>query len=242
MGLGLVVSPQPCRTPSKARLVSHSSLSDCHKYNIRERSKGDSGCEGKRMLFSEGRARSLLSLQLSFLTLLLQHSAWYVHAFAMLMTNDYYCSSLHMTVGTVIMGTPVEEDETRMIVISRAYDGELLNIDNSTSFLPGERLKVGLAPATTQMVFEVRSSYSCSQKAYFEDGLCEERTRTTEKNPYLIMPTEKTTDCSIQIWAGWATSFKSGVKISPQFIMNGQEDHVPIEVDPKSIRDDAVEL
>jgi hypothetical protein len=42
--------------------------------------------------------------------------------------------------------------------------------------------------------------------AYFEEGQCENKVRSIEKNPTLVMPVDS--DCTVEIFAAWANSFK----------------------------------
>ena len=115
------------------------------------------------------------------------------------------------------MGQIVEFSPNRTISMSSVKTGHEVAIENNTVYTPGEKFSLRLLPATTQMVWQVETTTDCGGKpAYFEKGACEGQTRTLDKKPVLVMPESE--NCIVKVVSGWATSYKSGVKLSAEFI------------------------
>ena len=115
------------------------------------------------------------------------------------------------------MSQIVEYSPNRTISAGGMRDNEEVALKNNTVYTPEEKISLQLSPATTQMVWQVETSPSCDGKpAYFENGACDDLSRTLAKKPVLAMPESE--NCLVKVVNGWATSYKSGVKLSADFI------------------------
>lgn len=145
-----------------------------------------------------------------------------VVGFANIMTIDYHCTATSLSIGSSIMSQIVEHSSNRTISASGTREGEYVAFKNNSVYIPGEKISFGLTPATTQMVWQVTTADGCTsfdkKPAFFEGGACDGLTRTLSKSPVLIMPESE--GCVVKVVNGWATSYKSGVKLSSEFVFN----------------------
>ena len=109
-------------------------------------------------------------------------------SFANMMLSSDYCE-LPLRVGTLIMGKYVELDNSRNLTVIKhdgssetKKDDDLLT--NEIYYNPGDKFKISLVPSTTQLIFEVEST--TRGNVYFENGKCDGKYRTTDRNPILI--------------------------------------------------------
>ena len=123
------------------------------------------------------------------------------------------------------MSQVVEFSPNRTISANGLRDGQEVALQNHTAYRSTEKISLQLSPATTQMVWQVETSSGCNGKpAYFEDGACEDLSRTLTKKPVLVMPTSE--DCVVKVVNGWAISYKSGVKLSAEFVFISSDEEV----------------
>eukprot|EP01038_Epipyxis_sp_PR26KG_P004150 gene4150-5910_t len=127
-----------------------------------------------------------------------------INSFSSYLTSDYCDRSLE--VGTIIMGKTVDIDSERVVKVF--CNGQLLN--NGDEVQDRDELKIELEPKSFQMVIEVHGNQS------FVDGRCINKNRTNKNGAAIII---KSTDQNefIGIVIGWAKSFSSGVKVTPEF-------------------------
>ena len=95
------------------------------------------------------------------------------------------------------------------------------NIRNATTFSAGEKFILSLIPSTTQMVYQIKA-YPSNCNIHFENGKCKDKLRTTERNPKLEVPKDIVSECNIIITAAWASSYSSGVKITPAIVLHNK--------------------
>ena len=145
------------------------------------------------------------------LALLLISISW-VAAFASELAGNH-CDR-EMKVGVLMMGTPVDFDNTHQIKIFRG-ESELQRNDGINN---SEELTVKIDPRVFNVVFEVSEG-----NARFARGKCGGK-RTTENPATLVVSDSGSQDVVIK--AVWAKSYSGGVKLSESFSLKigGKED------------------
>mmetsp|Transcript_21091 Transcript_21091/g.21209 ORF Transcript_21091/g.21209 Transcript_21091/m.21209 type:complete len:163 (-) Transcript_21091:255-743(-) len=102
--------------------------------------------------------------------------------------------------GTIIMGKKVALNDTSFVQIFR---GEL-QLKNGDNYFPSEYLTVSAVPRTNEVIFEVYGG------GIFSKGGCK-GLRSTSQKSILMMPNAAV---NVSVWAGWAKTYSSGVKIT----------------------------
>jgi hypothetical protein len=119
-----------------------------------------------------------------------------------------------MKAGVLMMGTPVDFDNTHQIKIFRGEN----EIQRNDGINNSEELTVKIDPRVFNVVFEVSEG-----NARFARGKCGGK-RTTENPATLVISDSGSQD--IVIKAVWAKSYSGGVKLSESFTLKigGMED------------------
>eukprot|EP01041_Mallomonas_annulata_P011459 gene11459-23966_t len=128
-------------------------------------------------------------------------------SFSSLLTTKYCDRPL--TEGTVIMGQKVKLNITSSVEVLRGD----VSLRDGDVYYPSEILLVRTVPKTNEVVLET------SGGAVFINGGCQGR-RSTIHGSNLSMPASAG---NVSIWAGWAKTFSSGVKITPSITLCPQD-------------------